>query len=40
MSRRLVRRIAQLEAKLANKTEVIAELKEENFKARKADGEL
>ena len=35
-----VRRIAQLEAKLANKNEVISELMEENVKAKKADGEL
>lgn len=34
------RRIAQLEAKLANKNEVISELMEENVKARKANGEL
>ncbi len=34
------RRIAQLEAKLANKNEVIAELMEENVKAKKANGEL
>lgn len=33
-------RIAQLEAKLANKNEVIAELMEENVKAKKANGEL
>ena len=35
-----VRRIAQLEAKLANKNEVISELMEENVKAKKANGEL
>jgi hypothetical protein len=34
------RRIAQLEAKLANKNEVISELMEENVKAKKANGEL
>jgi transposase-like protein len=34
------RRIAQLEAKLAQKNEVIAELMEENVKAKKATGEL
>ena len=34
------RRITQLEAKLANKNEVIAELMEENVKAKKANGEL
>lgn len=34
------RRIAQLEAKLANKNEVIGELMEENVKAKKANGEL
>lgn len=34
------RRIEQLEAKLANKNEVIAELMEENVKAKKASGEL
>jgi len=34
------RRIAQLEAKLANKNEVIAELLEENVKVKKANGEL
>jgi len=34
------RRIAQLEAKLAQKNEVIAELMEENVKAKKANGEL
>jgi transposase-like protein len=34
------RKIAQLEAKLANKNEVIAELMEENVKAKKANGEL
>jgi transposase len=34
------RRIALLEAKLANKNEVIAELMEENVKAKKANGEL
>jgi transposase len=34
------RRIAQLEAKLANKNEVIAELMEENVKVKKANGEL
>jgi len=33
-------RIAQLEAKLANKNEVISELIEENVKAKKANGEL
>lgn len=33
-------RIARLEAKLANKNEVIAELMEENVKAKKATGEL
>lgn len=33
-------RIAQLEAKLANKNEVISELMEENVKAKKANGEL
>ena len=33
-------RIARLEAKLANKNEVIAELMEENVKAKKANGEL
>jgi transposase-like protein len=34
------RRIAHLEEKLANKNEVIAELMEENVKAKKANGEL
>jgi len=34
------RRIAQLEAKLAQKNEVIAELMEENVKAKKQHGEL
>lgn len=34
------RKIAHLEAKLANKNEVIAELMEENVKAKKANGEL
>ena len=34
------RKIAQLEAKLANKNEVIAELMEENVKSKKANGEL
>jgi transposase len=34
------RRIAQLEAKLAQKNEVIAELMEENVRAKKANGEL
>jgi transposase-like protein len=34
------RRIAQLEAKLTNKNEVISELMEENVKAKKANGEL
>ena len=34
------RRIAQLEAKLAQKNEVISELMEENVKAKKANGEL
>lgn len=34
------RRISQLEAKLANKNEVIAELMEENVKAKKECGEL
>jgi transposase-like protein len=34
------RRIEQLEAKLANKNEVIAELLEENVKAKKELGEL
>ena len=34
------RRIVQLEAKLANKNEVISELMEENVKAKKANGEL
>lgn len=33
-------RIARLEAKLANKNEVIAELMEENVKAKKSNGEL
>ena len=34
------RKIEQLEAKLAEKNEVIAELMEENVKAKKANGEL
>jgi transposase-like protein len=34
------RKIAQLEEKLATKNEVIAELMEENVKAKKANGEL
>jgi len=34
------RRVEQLEAKLANKNEVIAELMEENVRAKKANGEL
>jgi transposase-like protein len=34
------RRIAHLEAKLAQKNEVIAELMEENVRAKKANGEL
>jgi transposase-like protein len=34
------RRIAQLEGKLAQKNEVIAELMEENVRAKKANGEL
>lgn len=34
------RKIAHLEAKLADKNEVIAELMEENVKAKKANGEL
>lgn len=34
------RRISELQAKLANKNEVIAELMEENVKAKKACGEL
>lgn len=34
------RRIAQLEEKLSRKNEVIAELMEENVKAKKANGEL
>jgi transposase-like protein len=34
------RRIAQLEEKLAQKNEVIAELMEENVRAKKANGEL
>ncbi len=34
------RRIAKLETKLATKNEVIAELMEENVKAKKANGEL
>jgi len=34
------RRIAQLEAKLVQKNEVISELMEENVKAKKANGEL
>ena len=34
------RRIEQLEAKLVQKNEVIAELMEENVKAKKANGEL
>ncbi len=33
-------RVEQLEAKIANKNEVIAELMEENVKAKKANGEL
>src|SRR5690554_6700477 len=33
-------RITRLEAKLANKNEVIAELMEENVKAKKSNGEL
>jgi len=33
-------RIEQLQAKLANKNEVIAELMEENVRAKKANGEL
>ena len=36
----LTRRIAKLEEKLASKNEVIAELMEENVKAKKASGEL
>lgn len=35
-----VRRIEQLEAKLIDKNEVIAELMEENVRAKKANGEL
>ena len=34
------RKIAQLQQKLADKNEVIAELMEENVKAKKANGEL
>ena len=34
------RRIAALQAKLANKNEVIAELMEENVRSKKANGEL
>jgi transposase-like protein len=34
------RRIEQLQAKLADKNEVISELMEENVKAKKANGEL
>ncbi len=34
------RKIEQLQAKLINKNEVIAELMEENVKAKKANGEL
>ena len=34
------RKIAQLEAKLTKKNEVISELMEENVKAKKANGEL
>ena len=34
------RKISHLEGKLANKNEVIAELMEENVKAKKANGEL
>jgi transposase-like protein len=34
------RRIAQLQQKLVQKNEVIAELMEENVRAKKADGEL
>jgi transposase-like protein len=34
------RRMEQLEAKLADKNEVIAELMEENVRAKKANGEL
>ena len=34
------RRIAQLEDKLVQKNEVIAELMEENVRAKKANGEL
>jgi transposase len=34
------RKITQLQAKLANKNEVISELMEENVKAKKANGEL
>ena len=34
------RRVEQLEEKLANKNEVIAELMEENVRAKKANGEL
>ena len=38
--RRKDERIAQLEAKLTQKNEVIAELMEENVRAKKASGEL
>ena len=38
--RRKAERIAQLEAKLVQKNEVIAELMEENVRAKKASGEL
>lgn len=38
--RRKDERIAQLEAKLVQKNEVIAELMEENVRAKKASGEL
>jgi transposase-like protein len=38
--RRKDERIAQLEAKLVQKNEVIAELMEENVRAKKANGEL
>jgi len=34
------RRVEQLQAKLVNKNEVIAELMEENVRAKKANGEL
>ena len=34
------RRIAQLQQKLVQKNEVIAELMEDNVRAKKADGEL